>query len=126
MLTVDEIRDAIEICESDAGCARCAYKEKKDCCKALMTDALHMIREMTPRVMTAEEIINLRKNADVFVETRDETRLKWLTKVNQTRRSAFFDRGSFLIQFSMRDYNARWRCWTGLPSGEQRKNAVWM
>lgn len=113
-------------------CEYCPYGDlyKIDCVRQLYQDAVELLKEQEPRILTWDELMALphgeETNAPVVSEVKypintwDEgTLCKW--------------RGAEFIQEFVQDhslynresYGKVWRCWTALPSKKQRKAAKW-
>lgn len=111
-------------------CAGCPYlKSKIPCTRALARDALELLKEQEPRVMTLEEVA---QNAysyyhtpdsvkPVFVQFRDETYSDealtppWRGGVNQ--RALLKEPNRYGMDFVF---------WTDRPSDEQMKGVEWV
>lgn len=92
-------------------------------CKAdLMRDALELLREQEPRVLTLEEVLG-----------GDEC---WFEYINgscgyadvymQDNKTALIHRTNIRPgEVPITDYMKKWRCWSYRPTEEQRKGVKW-
>lgn len=113
-------------------CEYCPYGDlyKIDCVRQLYQDAVELLKEQEPRVLTWDELMALphgeETNAPVVieekypVETWDKgTQCKWA--------GARFAQEMAQDHFwhNQDTYNKIWRVWTALPSKKQRKAVKW-
>ena len=79
----------------------------------------------SPRVITLVELLNA-KNLDVYLEETCETQTHPLllveTENESTNQAAFFWPS---IVRPLKSYGKTWRCWTSLPTDEQREAVKW-
>jgi hypothetical protein len=116
----EKVKCGLECCYDD-NCGACPYSASKKCQHELHSDALALLREQEPRVMTLEEIIKL--NDWVWVDYEDAFngyeykleydpdcgRVEWLNGATD----------------GMEEYGKTWRCWTSRPSPEQMRDTKW-
>lgn len=94
----------------------------------MLRQALELLKEQEPRVLTLEEVMN--SDAPVVVDyydtplcyasfARDVSSKKW------ARFYTFGEEG--FIKLLIEDYNERntWRCWSARPTDEQREAVKW-
>lgn len=94
----------------------------------LMWDALVLLKEQQPRVMTVEEI--LRHDGAVFFEDRNKGEWAVFSSWGYKRRSnwmtfAFGSNCGHITGFNIDVYGKFWRCWTAKPTDEQRERVKW-
>lgn len=106
-----------------------------ECTKALAADALKLLKEQEPRVMTLEEVIDHYSLPPVFVDDfgAQEDYMQDIVPL-------YFDfpsddswsvhwRGYQSVRKYLDDWKAsygkKWICWTGKPTDEQRKAVQW-
>jgi hypothetical protein len=104
-------------------------------CAQMYTDAIALLREQEPRVMTLEEVIKHYSLPPVFVDdlSAQEDYLEDIAPL-------YFDfpvadsfavhwRGYHSVSKYLDDWKAsygkKWRCWTAKPTDEQRKAVKW-
>lgn len=109
-------------------CVNCPYEEMfgLDCVRQLYKDALELLKEQEPRVLTLDEVLRLDRDYYYLEELRikskvpamylDIYRLSCVTwpSITGCRQTAGDDK-----------YNRVWRCWTERPTDEQRKAVKW-
>lgn len=128
---------AIEICYTlGHNCTECPLFSEDDCNDKLMRDALSLLKEQEPRVMTLEEVIGHYSLPPVVLDDLD-----WQEDYLQDIAPLYFDfpgdddpwavhwRGYQEVRKHLKDWKAsygqNWRCWTSRPTGEQRKATPW-
>ena len=122
-----------------ADCEQCPYDRKitleggvTECCHDLMADALALLKEQEPRVMTAEDMWTLKFNDTVIIEqkippllipaiVRDNIKHDDALEVLQVV-TASMDGGA---NADYDYYGKTWRCWTSRPTDEQREKVKW-
>ena len=123
------------ICHVPDACRDCAYDAGhtyNECVEMMLRDALELLKEQEPRVMTLEE---LEDALDTVV---------WLDIPNTENLAdgyslimAYSHKNGFILldspfgdnpsqdRFEYKDYGITWRCWTFRPTDEQRKAVKW-
>lgn len=105
-------------------CEQCPYcNEPFPCSNTLLHDALALLREREPRVMTRKEIEGS-DGAEFYSEHKGEEYLY----MDHTEGPAYImgNMGRFSLKhLRWEDYGKTWRCWTSRPSDEQRKAVKW-
>lgn len=113
-------------------CPECPYY-RAGCSPQLIRDALALLREQEPRVMTLDEV---RRNHEwaVWIECNSSKtqnigqysgKVSWYNK-RLSDWERFLTIGSDEYLFRESDgYGKTWRCWTARPTEEQRKAAKW-
>ncbi|MBR4457600.1 MAG: hypothetical protein IKS31_01440 [Clostridia bacterium] len=129
---------ALEHHKKTAVCNGCPYAEDDDTHEGycpVYDDALALLREQEPRVMTLEEVIKHYSLPPVFVDDlgAQEDYLQDIAPL-------YFDfpqcdswvvhwRGYQSVRKYIEDWKAsygqKWRCWTARPTDEQREAVKW-
>lgn len=128
-------------CRLECGCMNedhcnpeCPYLGDPRACYGLDEDALALMKEQKPRVMTLEEV-KKKVGSGEYVFTECEKEGQWM-RYGDARLSV--DQGdscriAFLISrrgddpyvrwwmIYYKNYNKTWRCWTSRPTDEQRE-----
>lgn len=109
----------------------CPYFQESDCIIELCCDALELLKQREPRVLTLEEIWEYGDDKPLFIEyvLPTETVMKpaifqpdnsekdvYMCVVSAWRASGFY---------SLERYGKDWRCWTARPTDEQREATPW-
>jgi len=137
MADKEKVIRGLEICTNPGSCSeRCPYYHieitEGSCDYFLLTDALALLKEQEPRVMTVEEVINAKDKTDVWLDELDcvvvaATISNWVESKNHV--VTFFygieHTTSGERDYMNNNYNRTWRCWTARPTDEQRKAAKW-
>lgn len=116
---------AIEICYTlGHNCTECPLFSEDDCNDKLMRDALSLLKEQEPRVMTITEAYT----ADfAYVECVGViTPALRTSNEREGHRESYFatqQLGGEWMRWA--DYDITWRCWTSRPTEEQRKEEPW-
>lgn len=114
-------------------CGKCPYFIKDNepdvgCIDILMLDALEILKEQEPRVLTLDEV-KAAKGSDMYLEMIGyEDGKDYITAITLdgvgTRGVSFYHN-----VFDFESYNKPtifgWRCWTARPTDEQRKAVKW-
>ena len=129
MANRDKVIKGLECCTkfSDRTCKDCPYQPaiaKIDylCYNNLMLDAMELLKEPGPRVLTLEEVLSGDEcwfeyingsygYADVYIQD-NKTAIIHRTNMRS---------GEVLIM----NYMKKWRCWNYRPTEEQRKAVKW-
>ena len=133
----EKVIKGLEICirvKDNEKCPdECPYR--KDICYGtvgLMADALSLLKEQEPRVMTLEEIEDALDNV-VWLDIPGAENLAdgFSLIMAYSRKNGFvlldspFGDNPSQERFEYTDYNKTWRCWTSRPTDEQRKATPW-
>ncbi|MBR6705291.1 MAG: hypothetical protein IKI84_01245 [Clostridia bacterium] len=104
----------------------CPYWEDNNCSKSVMNDALWLLKAQEPRVLTWEEVQN---------DCPDYVYLEWhgyciccIKDEGESDKSVgYFVYGieGDYFQFLWYTYGVIWRCWTAMPTDEQREAVKW-
>lgn len=105
-------------------CPECPYY-RAGCSPQLIRDALALLKEQEPRVMTLEELQaietpwNRNTPPYLFVEKRSPTEGRWM--------SWGFMHDCVILSGTMgvQNYGSKWRVWTLQPTPEQMRNTKW-
>ena len=123
----EKVLRALGICtqiEPEDECPHgCPYKFENGCIRGVMKDALELLNEQEPRVLTLEEatgedecwfehINGSNGYADVYCDWNGSV---WASRINKIMSS--------MIQAEA--YGKQWRCWSARPTDEQRKAVKW-
>ena len=119
-----KIVTGLTFCSADPnGCPRsgCPYWEEEHCEFSLVTDALALIKELMPRVLTLDEAICA---DECWFEWKDGPQgyaeILWSFKdtvaINRIQSHGATD---------VSIYRKAWRCWSHRPTDEQRKAEKW-
>ena len=124
-------------------CHNCPYNNgiSIGCMVELMKDAHALLREQEPRILSLEEAIEGKNGLEidpyVFVEAKyskdifigsvsDVTHYNYPDRKFSIRESFRIDRAFPAgTVYSKTDYMKVVRCWTHIPTAEQRKEAAW-
>lgn len=124
-------------------CHNCPYNNgiSIGCMAELMIDAHALLREQVPRILSLEEAIEGKNGLEidpyVFVEAKyskdifigsvsDVTHYNYPDRKFSIRESFRIDRAFPAgTVYSKTDYMKVVRCWTHIPTAEQRKEAAW-
>lgn len=119
-------------CRSPKDCDGCPYEGERTyavpCGHVLMADALALLKEQEPRVMTREEIKS--NYVEIFYfETRAGMLRACVKELSDLPDSSIV----YLVCGAVDDtywrdlggYGITWRAWTSRPTEEQRKAVLW-
>lgn len=119
----------LECCLSPNDHENCPYdgigKTYSHCLKQLVTDALALLKEQEPRVMTLEELQaietpwNRNTPPYLFVEKRSDEGSRWM--------SWGFMHDCVILSGTMgvQNYGSKWRAWNLQPTPEQMRDTPW-
>lgn len=101
-------------------------------------EIVELLREQEARVMTLEEVCNLKYDDVVYYQgintnsvesaivLHGEKRVPEVnTRVVQFRHAAGTGGWNGINNADLNDYGKKWRCWTSRPTEEQRKAVKW-
>lgn len=121
----EKVIKGLEICSHPGGCrSECPYYEKEgaECSYWLLKDALELLNEQEPRVLTFEEVQN---DCPDYVYL--ETSTGWLGYCIKDEGESdkyvgylVFGVDEYFIE-RWKEYGKTWRCWTAMPTDKQRK-----
>lgn len=108
-------------------CYECPYCGDNPCEIQLIANAIALLKEQEPRVLTLEEVEDL-PYGHVLIETDKNGSLRWLDALLFCKNANFsFD--FITLEGRARllgtEYNREWRCWSAKPSNEQREAVPW-
>ena len=104
---------------------------------SLIRDALELLKEQEPRVMTLKEVIDHYSLPPVFVDdlNAQEDYLQDIAPLYfdfpsddpwNVHWRRYQDVKNYLDSDSLKEsYGKKWRCWTGRPTDEQRQEVKW-
>lgn len=115
-------------------CQDCPYYTAVDCEAALMLDALKLLKEQEPRVLTLYEVRTAEDCMEpVFLEMNAEREtpdvfswrtVKHIVPLNDED-IYVLDNVGFSSALYSEYYGITWRCWNKRPTYEQKKEAKW-
>ena len=116
------VRGLEQCLERNSYCGGCPYNTSKtlECMDELKEDAMALLAETAPRVMTLEEVENI-PYGHVLIETDKADSLRWVDALLFSRNTNFsFD---FItlegrVRLLGSEYGRKWRCWTSRPTDE--------
>ena len=101
-------------------CEGCPYfPEMKGCMGVLHHDALALLKEQEPRVMTREEVI---RSQDWIWYQWKNTHCGWTLAVDCDEEWIEWED---LTTDQLCKYGKQWRCWTSRPTPEQMRDTKW-
>lgn len=129
----EKVIEGLEHCgfNEKRGCVGCPYSDEcgdfgRDAgMSSLATDALALLREQEPRVMTLEEV---QEDELVWIEVpqSDEIWPALLREADWFGHPKWAMCGYAIARSFLRNrYGKDWRCWTARPTDEQRKAVKW-
>lgn len=113
---------------SEKTCNECPYHWEEHCTMELAADALALLKEQEPRVLTVEEIRSGTVEV-AWIEDADKAEVIpgiWFRLSNEG--------GDEAVDIHIRDgfvgarlevYGKLWRCWTARPTPEQMRDTPW-
>lgn len=109
-----------------------------DCMMAVAADALALLREQEPRVMTLEEVRNLKYDDVVYYQGINTNSVESAivlhgekmvpevnTRVVQFRHADGTGGWNGINNADLNGYGKKWRCWTSRPTPEQMRETKW-
>ena len=121
----EKVITALAICTGKCKCFGCWYGQNNPdfrCQDRLKADALTLLREQEPRVMTLDELYDAEY---VFYEDNRTGVLCLLPSGDDEYEIYFTSRHCDIIQRRKDNYKKSWRCWTVRPTDEQREAVKW-
>ena len=109
-------------------CTGCPYQRISPCQNKLVADALALLREQEPRVLTLEKIQSGTVEV-AWLECSDKEEVRaglWFKRINEGE-----DEGIIIHVLDGFEglrtevYGKTWRCWSARPTPEQRKAVPW-
>ena len=151
MPNLEDVIKGLECCDdmnTKTSCFICPYlKTNEDegmvgCTAELARDALALLKEREPRVMTLEEVMATPKGIAIWQEIKDDPDYKFeISPVAEPSEITIDCNDDWFnlepkepiigIRFASEGYmpketyGATWRCWTSRPTDEQRKVVKW-
>ena len=118
-------------CCRNGFCFACPYNdgidESTDCKQRWADDALALLKAQEPRVMTLEELDDLRgRGQAVYYQDRDATvKSQDAFFVAVKCGVAWFKGETYMFCKTTDGYDKVWRCWTSRPTDAQREATPW-
>ena len=116
--------EAIQRCVQN-DCTGCSYNGYTDCLEKMLRDALALLKEQEPRVMTLEELQaietpwNRNTPPYLFVDRRSFAESRWMSW-------GFLHDGVRLHgTMGVQNYGTKWRVWNLQPTPEQMRETKW-
>lgn len=125
-------------CRLECGCMNedhcnpeCPYLEDPRACYGLDEDALALMKEQEPRVMTPDEVKNAPDKSVVWLELKPDEIFKneiypfvgsgtgWYSCYCSANTTPMF------TDNDVEQYGIKYRCWTSRPSDAQREETAW-
>ena len=117
------------LCQIDDKTSCPYWGYEKDCSKHLMGDALELLKEKQPRVLSYKEVM---ESDFVFIELfTDEKDCVEPEFIRAIPLFISYTQPDFVTQYetcghgTWEEYMYNWRCWTAIPTEEQRKAEPW-
>lgn len=120
-----------EYCDDETGCPYSVYEaDGFECQEKLREDAIALLKEQMPRVMTLDEITD--EYCDyVFVEDISDPEYEYLLYAFPYGHDDIYvymimqDSIQMSAEYMSNSYNKTWRCWNTRPTDEQRVAEPW-
>lgn len=135
MADLEKVLKGLERCRKGF-CFACPYNDgvddNVDCKQKWADDALALLKEQEPRVLTLEEVQALQNNDVVWLE--DKGKPKIIPGIVKSRQlwphsvamvTNFIRSDGCTVTGGDEDCGKRWRCWNKRPTDEQRKAVKW-
>lgn len=129
---LEKVIKGLECCRRGF-CFACPYNdgidENIDCKQRWADDALALLKAQQPRVMTLEEMDDLRgRGQSVYYEDREASAKcqdMFFVTDNEWNDTAWLKGEAYTLVAAMSKYGKTWRCWTSRPTDEQREEVKW-
>lgn len=118
-------REDVTVLCGDAGCP---YWDEDNCTGKMARDAMELLKEQEPRVLTWDEVTALQNGEEDEVAVVQEQKVPVGTFDNGSIcqwRGARFVQERDHYYYNEETYGTTWRCWTALPTRKQRKAVKW-
>ena len=122
----EKVITALAICTGKCKCVGCWYGQNNPdfrCQDRLKEDALALLREQEPRVLTHDETIVLPEGTPVWFEESNDTGQTFLSPMICHGNGLYGNR--FMLVDAKQLYWRGRRFWTAKPDVEQRKAVKW-
>jgi hypothetical protein len=129
------LESCLRLCDYNA-CRECPYGDGTPC--KLLHDALALLKEQEPRVMTLEEVRNLKYDDVVYYQGINTNSVESAivlhgekmvpevnTRVVQFRHADRTGGWNGINNADLNGYGKKWRCWTSRPTLEQMRETKW-
>lgn len=131
MIKREKVIRGLECCiDPNVSCCECPYYNYGHCDPDdVRRDALSLLKEQEPRVMTLEELLDVGR-----VWESSAPPYLWLDKNRSIYNTISFwcawrDIYEMIHgrhdKYTDENYGSEWRCWTSRPTDEQRKAVAW-
>ena len=128
----EKVMRGLEICYRGGfdGCKRCPYDEDSFCQEQLCADALALLKEQEPRMVTAEEMAQIEPDTVYWGEghhVRNLWPMAFTDEAIEDSDSGFL-KDSYGRIYEVELYNKGvmgWRLWTSRPTKEQMRETPW-
>lgn len=111
------------------GCPEeCPYRSDGRCYETIKRDALALLKEQEPRVLTPREFDEVRLSKPVWLEVRNMDLLEpalFRYQRSEYGKVAFSLIENRAIERDVTEYYWGWRCWSAEPGDEVRKETKW-
>lgn len=101
----------------------------EDCHNRLLMDALALLKSQHPRVMTLEEMNDMRgRGKAIYYEDRDATCKSqdvFVVSIDKDLDVVWLKAETYTLAAKMSAMGKTWRCWTSRPTDEQRRAEPW-
>jgi hypothetical protein len=116
------LESCLRLCDYNA-CRECPYGDGTPC--KLLHDALALLREQEPRVMTFEEIKD-NMGVPVWVEYADNENWNGYGVPTSDHKAyiMIYGANAYCANYA-HTHNVAWRAWSARPTEEQRKAVKW-
>lgn len=128
MADLEKVIRGLELCAYDPdpgqelkeirSCPECPYY-RAGCSPQLIRDALALLQEQEPRVMTLDEVIH---SKDWIWYQWKNTHCGWAIAVNCDGKWIEWEDST---TDQLCKYGKKWRCWTSRPTPEQMRDTPW-
>lgn len=132
MTNREKVIKGLECCMSEKGChSPCPYngecEEGGYYYSKAIEDAIALLKEQQPRVMTLSELSDMRgRGKAVYYEDRDAAaKCQDMFFVSVVNGYAYFKGEVYVLPKKVDDYNRTWRCLTSCPTDAQREATPW-
>lgn len=129
MKKLEKVVDSLDLC-LEVLCNLCPYQNSDapgGCKDELMYDAMILLKERIPKVMTLKELTSLEENTPVYIEQYDglhgwDVYIGVEIDTNDIMTEPSWDETEHWIRS---EYGDTWRCWTSQPTEDQMIKEPW-
>lgn len=113
-------------CDDETGCPYFGELESFDCQEQLRADAIALLKEQEPRVMTLEEVTEDRPDVVWFDDKHYKlTYPAFVSNGEVTGWVVSLSKGCYERHDHIDGYGKEWRCWTSRPDEKRRAETPW-